>query len=106
MRQLSPQQVLELIDKNENKPVLIDVREDFENEICAIEGSVNIPLHKIPEAAEELDPKQEYILICHHGMRSQRAGIIMTSLGFDKLINLVGGIDAWACNIAPEMKRY
>ena len=106
MRQLSPQQVLEFINSNENKPVLIDVREDFENEICAIEGAINIPLHKIPEAAEGLDPQQEYILICHHGMRSQRAGMIMASLGFEKLINLVGGIDAWACNIAPEMKRY
>ena len=106
MRQLSPQQVLELIEKNEIKPVLLDVREDFENEICAIEGSINIPLHKIPEAVEELDPQQEYVLICHHGLRSQRAGVILSSQGFEKLINLVGGIDAWACNIAPEMKRY
>jgi len=106
LRQLSPQQVLELIEKNEIKPVLLDVREDFENEICAIEGSINIPLHKIPEAVEELDPQQEYVLICHHGLRSQRAGVILSSQGFEKLINLVGGIDAWACNIAPEMKRY
>lgn len=106
MRQLSPQQVLELIEQTENKPVLIDVREDFENEFCTIDQSINIPLRKIPEAAEELDPQQEYILVCHHGMRSQRAGMIMASQGFDKLINLVGGIDAWACNIAPEMKRY
>jgi len=106
LRQLSPQQVLELIKQEENKPVLLDVREDFENEICAIEGSINIPLRKIPEAAEELDPQQEYVLICHHGMRSQRAGVILSSQGFGKLINLVGGIDAWACNIAPEMKRY
>ncbi len=106
MRQLSPQQVFELIEKNENKSILLDVREDFENEICAIEGSINIPLQKISEAAEELDPQQEYILICHHGVRSQRAGTIMASQGFNKLINLVGGIDAWACNIANEMKRY
>ena len=106
MRQLSPQQVFELIEQSETKPVLLDVREDFENEICAIDGSINIPLHKIPEAVEELDPEQEYVLICHHGMRSQRAGVIMSSQGFEKLINLVGGIDAWACNIAPEMNRY
>ncbi len=106
MRQLSPKQVLDLVEQSETKPVLLDVREDFENEICAIEGSINIPLHKISDAVEELDPQQEYILICHHGLRSQRAGIIMESQGFEKLINLVGGIDAWACNIAPEMKRY
>lgn len=106
MRQLSPQQVLELLNKSEPKPVLLDVREPFEVDICAIDGSINIPLHQIPAAIEELDADQEYVLICHHGMRSQRAGMIMASQGFDKLINLVGGIDAWACNVDPGMNRY
>lgn len=106
MRQYSPQQVLELLQQDGPKPILLDVREPFEVEICAIEGSINIPLHQIPEAVAELDPEQEYVLICHHGMRSQRAGMIMAAQGFDKLINLVGGIDAWACNVDSGMKRY
>ena len=106
MRQLSPQQILELINQAENKPVLLDVREPFEVEICSIEGSVNIPLNQFPVAVEALDPEQEYVLICHRGLRSHRAGMIMASHGFGKLINLVGGIDAWACDIAPEMTRY
>jgi rhodanese-related sulfurtransferase len=106
MRQLSPLQVQELMDQSETKPVLLDVREPFEVEICAIEGSVNIPLQQISHAAAELDPEQEYVLICHHGMRSQRAGMIMAAQGFDKLVNLVGGIDAWACNIDSGMNRY
>jgi len=106
MRQLSPQQVLELIKRSEDKPILIDVREDFETEVCSINGAINIPLRNIPEAIEELDSQREYVLICHHGMRSQRACITMESQGFARLINLVGGIDAWACNIDPKMKRY
>ncbi len=106
MRQLSPQQVFELLQQSESKPVLLDVREPFEVEICAIDGSINIPLHQIPTALEDLDPAQEYVLICHHGMRSQRAGVILAANGFDKLINLVGGIDAWACNVDSGMKRY
>ncbi len=106
MRQLSPQQISELLNQSADKPVLIDVREPFEVEICAIEGSTNIPLQQIAEAAEDLDPDKEYVLICHHGMRSQRAGMIMAAQGFEKLINLVGGIDAWACNIDPQMQRY
>jgi rhodanese-related sulfurtransferase len=106
MRQFSPQQVLELLQQDEQKPVLLDVREPFEVELCVIEGSINIPLKQIPESLEELDRKQEYVLICHHGMRSHRAGLIMAAQGFDKLINLVGGIDAWACNVDSRMKRY
>ncbi|ALP52190.1 hypothetical protein Tel_02965 [Candidatus Tenderia electrophaga] len=106
MRQLSPQQVLELLNQDEPKPVLLDVREPFEVEICAIQGSINIPLHQIPEAVDELDAEREYVLICHHGMRSQRAGVILAANGFEHLINLVGGIDAWACNVDSGMKRY
>jgi rhodanese-related sulfurtransferase len=106
MRQLNPQQVLEHVELCEIKPVFLDVREPFEVEICVIAGSVNIPLHQIHEAVETLDPEQEYVLICHHGVRSQRAGLIMKSQGFDKLINLAGGIDAWACNVDARMKRY
>ena len=106
MRQLSPQQIQELLKQNEGKPFLIDVREPFEVEICNIEDSINIPLQQIPEAIEGLDPDKEYVLICHHGMRSQRAGMIMAAQGFEKLINLVGGIDAWACNVDPQMQRY
>ena len=106
MRQLSPQQVSELMHQANNKPVLLDVRETSEVKICAIENSINIPLQDIPHAIAELDPEQEYVLICHHGMRSQRAGMVMEAQGFDKLINLVGGIDAWACNLDPGMNRY
>jgi rhodanese-related sulfurtransferase len=106
MRQLSPQQVLELLQQDGQKPVLLDVREPFEVDVCVIEGSINIPLQQIPESLEELDPEQEYVLICHHGMRSHRAGMMMEAQGFDKLINLVGGIDAWACNVDSRMKRY
>lgn len=106
MRQLSPQQVQELLEQSDDKPVLIDVREPFEIEICAIEGATNIPLSQFSETVDTLNPDKEYVLICHHGMRSQRAGMIMESLGFNKLVNLVGGIDAWACNVDPQMQRY
>lgn len=106
MRQLSPQQVQELLQQSSDKPALIDVREPFEIEICAIEGATNIPLSQFAETVKTLDPDKEYVLICHHGMRSQRAGMMMAAQGFNKLINLVGGIDAWACNVDPHMQRY
>lgn len=108
MRQFSPQELQSYLQQAEQKPCLLDVREPFEYEICAIKGSINIPLHRIPEALDELDPDQEYVLICHHGVRSQQAGTFMANSGFDdaKLINLVGGIDAWAIDIDVNMARY
>lgn len=106
MDQLTPTQLLHHLQTAAVKPVLLDVREPSEYEFCALEGSINIPLPRLPEAVSRLDPEQEYVLICHHGVRSQRAGAILAAQGFEKLINLVGGVEAWACDVAPEMPRY
>ena len=106
MKQFTPRQVLDHIDQTDAKPVLLDVREPHEYEICAISGSINIPLAQIPSSLGRLDPEAEYVLICHHGMRSHRAGDFLAEQGFDKLINLLGGIDAWACDIDSNMQRY
>lgn len=106
MDHLTPIQLQHHLQTAAVKPVLLDVREPSEFEYCALEGAINIPLTRIPGALNQLDPEQEYVLICHHGVRSQRAGAFLASQGFRKLINLVGGIEAWACDIAPEMPRY
>lgn len=106
MQQLTPQQVKTYMEQAEELPILLDVREPAEVEICAIEGATNIPLAQIPSSLDNLDPEREYVLICHHGMRSQHAGLFLKEQGFERLINLVGGIDAWANQVEPTMARY
>lgn len=106
MQQLSPKEVVAYMAQAVSKPVLVDVREPHELAICAIDGAVNIPLSQFAQALNTLEPEQEYVLICHHGVRSQRAGAFLAGHGYHKLINLIGGIDAWANDIAPEMARY
>lgn len=46
------------------------------------------------------------VMICHHGMRSYQATLWLRQNGFDKAVNLAGGIDAWAREIEPGMARY
>ena len=106
MIHLSPQQVLNHLQTAATKPILLDVREPSEFEFCAIEGSINIPLARIPQAVAQLNPEQEYVLICHHGRRSERAGEFLAAHGFEKLINLSGGVEEWACKVDPKMPRY
>lgn len=106
MQQLSPKEIKAHIEQSESKPVLLDVREPHELAICAIEGAINIPLGHIPARYDELDPQLEYVLICHHGMRSMRAGMFLREQGFEQLINMDGGIDAWAAELDPAMARY
>lgn len=63
-------------------------------------------MREVPSALEQLDPRQEIVLICHHGIRSRQVGFYLEQNGFEKVINLEGGVEAWAQDIDPNMARY
>lgn len=92
--------------KTSPPPLLLDVREPWEYQHCHLENSKLVPMRQIPEYTKELDPKQEIVLICHHGIRSRQVAQYLESLGYTQLINLTGGVEAWAEQVDPGMKRY
>ncbi len=92
--------------KGENPPLVLDVREPQELEICMLEGAVHIPLGQLEARVAELDPRRETVLLCHHGIRSAHAAAYLRRTGFINARNLVGGIEAWAQRIDPAMARY
>ncbi len=87
-------------------PVLLDVRESFEREICQIDGSSHIPLAQLGTQADALPRDTEIIVYCHHGARSLRAAKLLRERGFDQAVSMAGGIDQWAREIDPAMTRY
>lgn len=87
-------------------PMLLDVREPWEFEICQIEGSVNIPMGQIPQQLPQLQAAAEIVVICHHGVRSQNVIRFLQQQSIDKLINLDGGVDAWAREVDSDMPVY
>jgi adenylyltransferase/sulfurtransferase len=89
-----------------DKFVLLDVREDFERDICRIEGSRFIPLGQLPSRMSELDSADEIVLQCKSGVRSARALKLLNEAGFGKLLNLEGGILAWAEQVDPTVPKY
>ena len=106
MRHFSPTQLQQHLDKSETRPLLLDVREPWEFEYCHIEGSVLIPMRELPGEMDQFDPDQEIVMICHHGIRSRQMGYYMEQAGFQNIINLDGGVEQWARDIEPSMKRY
>jgi rhodanese-related sulfurtransferase len=92
--------------QQEEKLFLLDVREPDEFAFAHIANSVLIPLNQIPNRLSELDPQQEIVVICHHGMRSQQAANFLVQSGFENITNLTGGIDAWSCNCDSSVRRY
>ncbi len=85
---------------------LVDVREDWEREVCAIEDSLHLPLMQLPQRLGELPRDRPLVLHCHHGGRSMQATAWLRQQGFDNAINLGGGIDAWSAEVDPAVQRY
>ena len=61
---------------------------------------------KIPQQIDLLNPDQEIVLICHHGVRSLRVAVFLEQAGFGQVVNLEGGVDAWAKEIDLTMAVY
>lgn len=107
MINLSPTELSKwLSDSVKEKPLLLDVREPWEFEICHIKGSRLIPMNSIPEKIAELNPKQAIVCICHHGMRSWEVAHFLEQNGFTQIINLTGGVDAWAQEVDSQFPTY
>jgi adenylyltransferase/sulfurtransferase len=86
---------------------LIDVREADEWAVAHLPQAELIPLSQFQQSATQvLSPDEAIVLYCHHGMRSARAQGFLKAQGYDNVLNLTGGIDAWAVQIDPAMKRY
>lgn len=93
---------------SESPPNLLDVREDFEREIVDLPdyGQRHIPVGEIELRWEELDPDQTTIVYCRTGTRSAWTVQFLQSKGFEKVVNLRGGVMGWREDIDPSLASY
>src|ERR1700687_719394 len=84
---------------------ILDVREPHEYQICNINGKL-IPLGELPRRVNELDSSREMVVHCRSGKRSADAIQFLQKAGFKKLLNLKGGVLAWADEVDPTMPKY
>lgn len=106
MQDLSAAKLHEYLQGTDSVPLLLDVREPWEFRICHIEGSQLIPMGQLAASIRALDPGRETVVICHHGIRSRQVARFLDYQGFTKVINLAGGLDAWARDVDREMPTY
>ena len=106
MQQMTPTQLREYLERVETPPLLLDVRENWEFEICSIDNSLLIPMGQIPAKLDQIDSDQEIVVICHHGIRSANVCRYLEHQGYEQMINLSGGVDAWAKDIDINMAVY
>lgn len=107
MRQIRPSELKAWLDDADRaKPLLLDVREPNEFDYCRIDGSVPMPMASVPARCGELDDGVPVVVICHHGGRSMQVALYLERQGFADVINLAGGVAAWAGEVDPAMPTY
>lgn len=90
----------------EGKARLVDVREPWEFATAQIDGSLPMPMGEVPARAQELDPLERMVVICHHGVRSMNVTAWLRRQGFEQAQSLRGGIDAWSLEVDARVPRY
>lgn len=90
----------------EDRPFLVDVREGFERQISSLDDDAHIPMSQLPTLLNQLNPSQNIVVYCRSGARSAQVVEYLLSIGFEKVRNLEGGINAWAAEVDPKMTRY
>ncbi len=103
--EISPRELATRIARGDTL-VVLDVREHWEFETAHLPGSVLLPLSELAGSAHTLDRHTEYVVLCHHGMRSAMAVDWLRQQGFPQVTNLTGGIDAWSVIVDPALSRY
>ncbi len=86
--------------------VLLDVREPHELEISAFENAINIPKGQVLSRAAEIPRDTQVVVTCKTGQRSRDSIIALQAAGFTNLVNLKGGINAWAKEIDKSLPTY
>ena len=106
MQQITAHELKARLEGEGTKPVVLDVREPWEVNVVALPGAKHIPMAQVPLRLSELDREAEIVVLCHHGVRSMQVAYFLERQGYKNLLNLRGGINAWAQDIDPSMPRY
>jgi adenylyltransferase/sulfurtransferase len=102
--QLAVKELKRRIDAGEDVYIL-DVREPYEYRIAQIGGKL-IPQNDVPNRLSEIDRNREVIVQCRSGVRSQQVAEFLKQHGYPRVVNLAGGILAWADEIDPKVQKY
>lgn len=102
MKEISVQELKAMIDAKEDVFIL-DVREEYEYEIANIGGTL-IPMGDIMERVNEVPKDKKVVVHCRSGKRSSTViNALEQNFGYTNLVNLKGGIMAWASEIDKSL---
>lgn len=104
-RSLSPAEAVRVI--NQDDALVLDVREDSEVAAGRIGGAKHIPLGSLKKRIDDIEKYKDkpVVVYCRSGNRSASAAQQLTAAGFQDVVNLQGGIQAWQSANMPVKKK-
>ena len=92
--------------------VVLDVRETWEFNTARLHPQsaafdvLSIPMQELPQRLAELPQNRAMACLCHHGIRSQRVALFLHQNGFEMVVNIAGGIEAWSAEDDSSVPHY
>ncbi len=105
MIEISVSELKRRVDAGEQLLVL-DVREPYELQTAALPFATPIPMGEVAERIGELPHDRAIAVLCHGGVRSARVTQFLVQSGYERAVNVAGGIDAWSREIDPSVPLY
>jgi rhodanese-related sulfurtransferase len=95
-------------------PLVLDVREPWEVSTASVKPLADspafdvlfMPMQSIPQRLSELPQDRPIACLCHHGMRSQQVAAFLLNRGFENIVNISGGIEAWSREMDTSVACY
>lgn len=92
------------------EPIVLDVREPWEIQTASVRPDGfelrHMPMASIPMRLEELPKGRPIACLCHHGRRSAQVADFLHRQGYQNVVNITGGIHAWAIEVDPSVPQY
>jgi len=104
MNNISAKEASQRIDNDDF--VVLDVREQFEIDAASVKDFIHIPMQQVPKSMDKLPKDKTIGVLCHTGGRSSRVTMYLNQQGFDNVVNISGGIEAWARLTDSDVPRY
>lgn len=74
---------------------LVDIRDSTSFNSAHINGAINLHNENLADYIQNADLDKPLIVICYHGISSQRAADYLHQQGFENVYSLDGGYQAW-----------
>lgn len=101
VREIEAPVLAEQLEQNEHNFQMVDVREMPEIMAGTVPNAKPMPLATLPLKLNELDKDKTLVMVCRSGARSAQACMFLQQQGFDNVVNLRGGMMAWAQGRLP-----